>query len=147
MSEQTIEERIQTILQGLDQFADTDVVISDFSILDQTLQRAPLAIIEIADDFRASDEFGGCLTVEWFIPVLLIERFVADQETRLQLRDKRQAVIDRFVGDRRNMGSPGVECNVIKNDGPVSGYNPTAKATKPLILYQRLIFEVIEEAS
>lgn len=144
MSEKTIQEALQVYLQGMAEFDDIDVTISNWSVLSKTLERAPLSIIEISDDFLVVDELGGCRVYNWNIPVVLVERFRGYDETPSLLRDRRQAILDHVKGDNCNLG-PGAEVQRIRNDGPIVGFNPQKNAKQPMVLFQRIIVEVKEE--
>ena len=68
MSEKLIQEGIQDAIQAMDAYANADVVINDWTILDQADSAAPYVIIENSDTFKAP-QTAGDPSRTWEIPV------------------------------------------------------------------------------
>jgi tryptophan 2,3-dioxygenase len=119
-SETAIQLGIKTAIQSMIEFADADVVINDWSILDQSSQAAPYVIIENADNFR-SMQITQTPENTWDIPITLIERFIDWTTSLNNFRDRRQAIIDKInSGDERSAnGLSGVTIDEIRSDGSI----------------------------
>lgn len=135
MSESAAQTAIQTALQALSDFADADVVINDWSVLDQSKAHAPYVIIETADAFE-----GGAVTgaTRWEIVLNLFVSFDDWTQAKNDFRDVRQAIIDAV--------------DSLANAYPVrSGGNVTewydqyadGASAEPAFLSQRLIVEYL----
>jgi hypothetical protein len=98
MSEATIQLGIQAALRAMSEFEDADIVINDWSVLDQSSSAAPYVIIENADDFTSRQDTVTPVT-RWEIPLTLIERFDDWQPALDNLRTRRQAIIDKINSD------------------------------------------------
>lgn len=150
MSEQTIINAMQTTFGSMTDFSDADVVDGDYSILDGPLDNAPYVLFELSDFDSRQDTVTPDTT--WQIPVLLIIRFVDWPTSLVDLRTRRQAIIDKFneVGTNRSPGADGTKILTvlrIYNDGDfVELYDKYADPTSALpdFLTQRIIFEVRE---
>lgn len=153
MSEVTIMEGIQTSIQSMSEFADVDVVINDWDILDQVgaKKQAPYVIIEISDDFES---LQNTVTPNntWNIKVTLIEAFVKKWKPTLDdLGTRRQAIIDKINdGSNRSAGGlDGTSINSIIAGGPVTEVTrryplDPGEAVPPDYLAQPIILEVEE---
>ena len=151
MSEYTVQQGIQTAIRAMDEFADADVVINDWGILDQSSANAPYVLIENSDDFNAEQDTQEPVTV-WSIPVNLIEAF-SDWDTTLNnFRTRRQAIIDKInSGTVRSAG--GLDATNVRrvyNDGPIyhiedkSLSDEQAREALPVFIGQRIILETEE---
>ena len=152
MSEQTIQEGIQTTIRALTAFASADVVINDWDLLDQSTANAPYVIIEnspepIVTQQTVSGNFA------WSIPVSLFERFVDWPTTLNGFRTRRQAIFDAYnaVGTARAAGGiEAVDIHTIRVGGPIEYlYDPYLRDEDipdalPMFVTQQLIFEVDE---
>lgn len=151
MSELTIQNAVKATIQAMSEFADADVVINDWSILDDPNANAPYVLIETADDF-VSRQMTMTPETTWQIRVTLIERFEDWETTYNNLRTRRQAIIDEFneVGANRSPGGGAVICRVIRNGSPVLPlFNPNLPPAQrgnsdPIFITQLLIMEVEE---
>lgn len=152
MSEQAIQEGIQAVLQAMTEFADADVVINEWGVLDQPNSNAPYVIISNADDFVSRQDTTEAETT-WQEVVALYERFTDWPTTLGNLRTRRQAIIDKFneVSSNRAAGqAAGVTMDEIRNDGPIEPfYGPYIAAEAiaealPQFLMQTLIMTVTE---
>ena len=152
MSEQAVHEGIQAVIRQIAAFAAADVVINDWSVLDQSSQAAPYVIISNADDFRSRQDATSPQTT-WQVPVAIYERWTDWPTTLANLRARRQAIIDEFnvVSDNRAAnGLPAVTIDEIRNDGPITPYyGPYIRAEEvpdalPQFLMQTLILSVEE---
>jgi hypothetical protein len=154
MSEQTIAEGIQDILQAMDDFASADVVINDWTILDGPRKSAPYVIIETSDDF-VSRQDGSSQVEVWQIPCHLFTRFQKWETALNNFRDTRQNIINEFnaVGTSRAAGQSGMtDAREIRNDGPITYWyekyltQEEQEVADPIFVMQPMIFEVLEEA-
>ena len=148
MSEATIQTGIQTQIQAMAEFADADVKINDWSILDQGNAAAPYVIISDADTFVSRQDSKTAVTT-WEIVVTLCEAFTDWTTTLNNLRTRRQALIDNFnaVGDARSAdGLAAVTVDEIRSEGPITPYyGPYLRADDmaealPQFLNQSMIF-------
>lgn len=146
MTEKTVAEAVQDVLQAIATFEDADVTINDWSVLDQPTTNAPYAIVETADDFGVT-YISSEEVYRWSIPVTIIEQF-QDWDTSLTaFRDTRQLVIDALgVGG----GVVGLAVRAIRSSGPVGYIYPaytqvefTADAI-PIFVTQRIIVDCEE---
>ena len=154
VSEKTIQEAFQTILQALSIFEDNDVVINDWSVLDISTDNAPYVIIENSDDWSSRRD-NVTATDDWRIPFTLAVKLGAETwKTALDnFRDARQAILDTMNADgtaRSAGGQAGVDIQVIRPDGPKGYiYSPDVDPEQqpyatPLFVSQRMILEVKE---
>lgn len=125
MSEATVQAGIQDTLQAMSQFADADVTINDWSILDQGTSAAPYVIIRNANQFTARKDTYTANT-KWDIPIELYERFTDWPTTLNALRDDRQAIIDAFNANSsvRSAGLSGVTVDEIRAASDVTEVYP-----------------------
>lgn len=152
MSEVLIQQGIQTQIRAMAEFADADVVINNWGILDQSVENAPYVIISNSDTFRSKQDVKTAETT-WEIPVTLFEAFTDWETTENNFRTRRQAIIENFnaVGDARSAdGLDAVTVDEIRSEGPITPYygvyltdEQMAEAT-PQFLYQTLIFSTEE---
>ena len=122
MSESSIQTGLQAAIQSMFEFADADVVINDWSILDNSNANAPYVIIENADEFTSRQDVMTPVT-KWSEKITLIEKF-EDWDTTLNgLRTRRQAIIDKInTGEARSAGVlEAVTIDEISSGGPI-GY-------------------------
>ncbi len=152
MSELAVQQGLQTIIRNLAEFADTDVVINDWTILDGGVAGAPYIIIFTADTFRARQDTETRQTW-WNVPVRMVEAFTDWTTTLNNFRARRQAILDAMnaTGTARAAGqSTAVTIDEIRSEGPITPYyDPYLAAEQlpeatPIYLYQDLIF-VTEE--
>lgn len=141
MSEATVQAALQTALQAMGQFANADVTIGDWGILDGPNENAPYAVIEPADGFETQYRVKTPES-RWDEYLTLVVRFV-DWETSLPaLRDIRQAVIDMLDAQA---GALGLAVRSIRNDGPIGNIYPAylspeqAAGALPAFLSQRCV--------
>lgn len=127
MSEATIAAGVQTMLQGMSEFANADVVINDWSILDQANVSAPYVIITTADDFDSRQDVRTPQT-RWQIKLTLLENFTDWDTTYNNLQTRRQAIVDKLNtgGDERSAGGlSGVDIQRIYALSPINPwYDP-----------------------
>lgn len=134
MSEATLQATVATALRALSDFADADVTVNDWSILDQSTTRAPYAIIETADAFQY---LGAITPLVWSIPVNLFVAFSDWTQAKNDMRDLRQSVIATLAGQ--------CDTSNIRADGRISEWYDQyadAKSAEPVYLSQRIIFEI-----
>lgn len=102
MSEKAVQEGIQDAIQSLTGFANADVVINDWTILDQTVASGPYAIIRNSDTF--SNDASINTNTTWHVPIEIYEAFTEWDASSGAFRDTRQTVIDAFSGVNRSAG-------------------------------------------
>lgn len=147
MSEYTIQQGIQTFIQSMSEFADADVVINDWSLLDQSTTLAPYVIIENSDDFKTMWRTKSA-EASWNIPITLLEAFSDWKTTLDNFRTRRQAILDAF--DTSPGAVPGLTVDTIRNDGAIgqvyAAYMTPEQAANalPVFLSQRIILEAQE---
>lgn len=152
-TEAAIQAGIKAEIAELAAFADADVVINDWAILDNTTENAPYIIIQTAEEFESRMD-----TVEpentWSIIVAVFVRFVEWKTSLDDLQTRRQAILDRFNTAGINARSAdGIEAVSIDRIYAASAIEPyfdpylhedeISEAT-PIYLYQVMIFETRE---
>ena len=154
MSEKGIQEGIQTVIQGMDEFAYSDVTINDWTVLDESGSKAPYIIIESSDAFRGRQAALSANT-DWEIVVSLIY-YLANtnwQDGMDGFRDTRQAILDEFntVGTGRSAGGlEGTTIDEIRSDTPIGylyqyGVDPELEPDAlPIYATQAMVFMVRE---
>lgn len=152
MTEATIQAGIQDVIQSMIEFANADVVINDWGILDQSSSDAPYVLITSADNFTSRQDVTTAETT-YEIPVMLIERFTDWKETYDNLTTRRDAILTKFnaVGTARSAdGLTATTVDVIRPAGEItqlydSYLSPEELAEAlPTFIAQTLIFEVTE---
>jgi len=153
VSEETIQEALQAGFQAMSAFADADVVINNWDILDNSVENAPYVIIENADGFVSMQDTVIARN-DFVIPFTLVVKLGADSWTTalLSFRDTRQAVIDAMnTGTLRTAGGQaGINIRRVRNDGPIGYIYPPyvtpeeAAESTPLFVSQRLVAECEE---
>jgi len=147
-----IQTGIQAILQSMTEFADADVVINDWSVLDQPNENAPYVIISNADEFDSKQDVKTAETT-WQEVITLVEAFSDWATTLNNLRTRRQAIIDKFnaVGSARSAGGlAATTMDRLRSEGPITPYygpyvpqDQLAEAM-PIYLMQSLLMQVEE---
>lgn len=96
-SEAEIQAGIQTVLRELDYFEDTDVVINDWTVMDQSLDRAPYAIIFTSGDFSSRQD-SYTAQDNYTLPVMLIVALGARswEVSYNEFQSVRQTVLNKF---------------------------------------------------
>lgn len=152
MSEKLIQEGVQDVIQAMDEFANADVVINDYTPFDLSNLNAPYVIIENCDDVESTQD-GRVANTTWNIHLILIERFTDWKTTQDNFRDRRQALLDEFnaEGNARSAGGlAATNIKAIRTRGPiVEWYDPMLAENQrelavPVFLFQWLIL-VTEE--
>jgi len=132
-------------------FSAGDVVISDWSILDGSSQKAPFVIIEVSDDM----EIDGIQERQWekitSIPFTLIVRFVNWDTSMIAFQVARQSVIDALVNvsnyDRASVKLAWGLLNISSSgtvDPVYDRYNENSAESLPVYLSQKIILRVKE---
>jgi hypothetical protein len=144
MSEGALQAALQNSLLDLLDFAHVAVVINDWTILDGSLLGAPYALIETADNFTSRHD-AMIPVVDWQIPVTLFVRFTGWQQAYGELRDIRQAIIEKLAA---NEHFTDWLVNQVRSDTPIGEwydpYTDTANNPDPVFITQRLILEIEE---
>ena len=148
--ETTIQTDLKTTLLTMSEFDAGDVVIDDWTILDQPTTNAPYALIRTADDFRWREDSMDGEHRTWSILVGLYVAFSEWGVSRAVFRDLRQAVLDKFAGDNSALTGDNVLIQEIRNAGPIGEVYDVYIAPEelpeatPIMLFQDLTFEVRE---
>jgi len=151
MSEQTIQEGIQDIIQGMSEFDDDEVLINDFSMFDESVSGGRRVVIETSDDFVARRDTRDPVT-KWQIKVWLVEVFDGWDTTLINFRNGRQAIIDTMDTDdnRSADGLEGITIDEIRSQTPVlPWFDPYLTPdelveAEPIYLYQIMIMDAEE---
>jgi len=152
MTEKTIQEGLQDIFQGMDEFGNADVVINDWSVLDGSMSAAPYILISNSDDPNFGQPTVKADTT-WNIRIVLFQRFVNWKVTYDGFRDNRQAMINKMntVGTARSAGGlSGVDIKSIRTATPIiPWFDPMIAPADvimadPTFIYQEFIFETKE---
>jgi len=102
--EDDIQSGFATLFRALATYADADVTINDWGVLDNSNAGAPFIIIETADQFESRSDSQTPVT-DWTIIVWLIASF-SDWDTSLNaFQANRQEIIDTL--NAGNAGSAG----------------------------------------
>lgn len=154
MSEALIQAGLQTLLQGMAAFDNTDVVINDWPTLDeQIMERAPIVIIETANTF-SSRQTAKVANTRYEIKVHLFEKFTIWKTSLDNLTTRRDAILtmmnDSDTGARAANGINGVDIEEIRAGSDVVPWyykyntpDDTANAV-PQLLQQTLIMVALE---
>lgn len=151
-TEYAVQQGLQALIQGLDEFSSVDVAINDWSLLDAPNINAPYVIIQNADDFTARKD-TSVTQAQWLIPVELFVNFTDWKETLDRFRTYRQALVTLFGGSTDARSADGIEgltIDVIRNRGPITPYYDKyipadlQPESLPVFLSQALIFECQE---
>jgi len=150
VSEKSIQEGIQSIIQSMTEFEDASVVINDWSILDYSSFYAPFVIIENSDQFESRQD-GVTPNTVWQVPINLFEVFSGWEDTLTNFRARRQAIIDKLnTSPNRAAALTQVTIDRIYPDSEIeqvySRYlKPEEEANAlPVFLVQRIILEAEE---
>lgn len=150
MSEQAIAEGIQDVVQTIAAFDDDSVVISDWGILDGSLDNAPYLRIDVSEDMVHRQD-AKSITTTWYIPAMLMVEYTDWDTSMIELRNRRQDIVDAFVGTNRSPGSDSnsyTDLKEIRTNSPVvliyDHYVEKESDAEPIMLGQELIFEVDE---
>lgn len=126
MSELTARQHIQDVAQGLSIFADDDVTLNDWSILDQpgALDAAPFLIILIAEEFTTPYGMSGPQYNQDIVAVLL-EAWPTDHHWSTVLenfgatRNALRAGFSANNGDVRWVSGTNINIQDIRAGGPI----------------------------
>ena len=148
MSEQTIAEGIQGILQEISGINDSSITLSDWAVQDGSFDNAPFIRIDVAEAFSARQDNMATET-EWEIPVTILINFEDWDTSHLELRNVRQSIIDKFneQGTNRAAGLDQVDIVEIRSTTDIEPVLPEYQEFEdadPIFLAQVLIFEVME---
>jgi hypothetical protein len=154
MTEKAVMEGIQDTIQSISNFASSDVVINDWTVLDASGQNAPYVIIENSDIWSSMQ--GTLEEVNrWEIIVNLIY-YLADTDWTTGMngfRDTRQAILDAFnaVGTGRSAGGlEATDIERIRAETPITymypdGVDPEFEPdAMPIFAAQSMVFEAME---
>ena len=134
---------LQTQLRAVTGFTAADVVINDYSLLDESTDRTPIAIISNADAFDALQASGNRSSGTIPLPVTIGVRFYDWQESLNAFRDIRQAIITYFedTNGSRALGLEAVSVDSITAGGNVD-YLDDGRGELPVWVTQLLLFNV-----
>lgn len=129
--EKLIQEGLQVALQTLDEFADIDIVINDWSILDASTTNAPYIIIVNADEFESRQDVPTPETT-WSIGLLLVVPFIDWKTSYDAIRDMRQIIIDK-INSSTVRSAGGLEAvNIVE----VHSGSPIVPIDNPYLLWE-----------
>ena len=150
MNETAVQAAIQTTLKAMSEFADADVVINDWSILDQSSLAAPYVIITNAADINEARDTSDAQTA-YTVPVTLVERFTNWADTLNGLRNRREAIFNAFTGSARSAnGLEGTNFTRVRTVGPIVEYYDRGLSSEqlavalPVFLQQDIAIDVEE---
>lgn len=153
MSEKTLQEGIQESIQAMTEFGNADVIINDWSFIDQPRENAPVVLIEDSDTFLSRQD-SQTANERWDIPINLFEAFQQYdggwKPTLDNFRDRRQAIVEKIRGTIRSPGGGSVTIDVIRNDSSITPYYDAYVTEEniaeaiPIYIYQRIILECEE---
>jgi hypothetical protein len=151
-TELQLQQGLQAVVQGLDEFDDRDVVINDWAVLDRPVSEAPFLVFINADEFDSRQvtmtATTGYTVKAWLIVYLGGREW---EDAYNEFRDVRQAIIDKFnaVGTARTAGGiDGVNVPRIYNLSEIGfiyaqGQDPELTPDAlPEYLAQMIAFEV-----
>lgn len=148
LTEKQIQEGIQSVIQDLEKFPHSAVVINDYSAFDGLLGEDYMVIIENSDNFTAMQP-GAVPNNNFTIPVTLLIRFLGtDKETLDALRDRREEIKATFndLTGNRTLGSGCHIAGINSTSGVLpwfaEGVDPNDRGTFPLFIFQDIAFEV-----
>lgn len=147
-NEKAIQDGLQTLIQAMSQFANADVVINDWTVLDGSTLSAPYILITNADDFNSQQNVSSPET-RWNIKIILVERFLDWKTSLNSFRQDRQALIDQLNSDdnRSANGITAFTIDVLRSNGPIIGGYLTEEPERgetPIFLLQEMIAECEE---
>lgn len=150
MNETAVQAAIQTTLKAMSEFADADVVINDWSILDQSSLAAPYVIITNAADINEARDTTDAQTA-YTVPVTLVERFTNWADTLNGLRNRREAIFNAFTGAARSAnGLEGTNFTRVRTASPILEYYDRGLSSEqlavalPVFLQQDIAIDVEE---
>ena len=153
MSEASIVAGLMISIKAMSEFADADVVDSDWSLLDQSTVNAPYVIFTPSDDFDSTQD-AMSPEAAWEIPAVLVEPFTDWKTSLPNLRTRRQAIIDKIDTIGSSNRSPSSDSNSsvdrIHPGSPIEPYydpwlsEEEAQEATPIFLYQILLFDTRE---
>lgn len=148
IDEKTLQEGLQTIFQGMTEFADADVVINDMSILDRlTTLEGPFLMIGNAITPQVSyDKNAGrysYLNISTTVVVSALAR--NPKEYWDEFRDVRQACFERIAASTYvTIGGLSCVVNNYRAEADPYEWYPTEESEAPLYISQELILEIEE---
>lgn len=143
MSEATIQAGIQATIQALVGFDNTDVVINDWSVLDDPNTNGPYVIIETASVF-VSRQATAAASGKWDIPVTLFCRFVDWETTSNAVRDNRAAILTAFTASGARSPAINTSVNEIRGSELVHIPNPNMPDGDPIFIAAPMVFDTEE---
>lgn len=147
MTDTTIMNGLVSLLKTLQRFSKAEIVIDDYSILDETVHRSPYLILETPDDFESTQRTKIPVTV-WNVPVTLFVRFTEWKDSLEEFRECRNELITLMNGTagERSANQQSTTIDTIKNIGKIQPfYDPylseeQVKVAMPLFLFQTFLF-------
>ena len=98
MSQLTVRQGLRGILRALSQFADDDVTLSNWDILDDpgAAAAAPFVILPPPETFTSGADIGGGETV-WQMPLLLFPAWDKNNDTWQDILEEHAAIVQVIV--------------------------------------------------
>lgn len=116
MNESTVMSALKTLLQGMANFANADVTICDWSILDGAVTNAPYAIIEPSDNFEMRFRVETP-EITWEPYITIYEAFTDWGTTLAALQALREAVLTAI---QAGTGTLGLTLRYLRSAQPIS---------------------------
>lgn len=142
MSESTTQAELQAVMRTLASFAEDDVTIGDWRVLDKPVSHAPYAIIRRSRTVRTSKASLGRFQVTWAIPVVLVVAFVDWDQAESDLGDLRQDVLNLLLVTSPKLGAAPIESVSTSDFDEI--YNTGDSGPYPAFLSQELTITVTE---
>ena len=151
MSEFTLQQSLQSTIQGINGIDNSMIVINDWAVLDESAGLGFRVIIENMDTIVSRREVTTP-GERYDVPATIYQPFGSNWKATLDdFRDNRQLIIDEFnaVGTARSAGTTGTNIETIRNDGPIGYVLETYTEPEfepealPIFVQQRFIFEVM----
>ena len=121
MSEALIQTKLVTLFQANDDFADSSIVINDWSIRDWSTVNSPYVLIADSMTFEV-DLSSQCPIVSIAVPVMLIVAWRDWQETYNLFRDYRGSLIGTLLDNLTFGDSSEYVITDIRNGGTITEF-------------------------
>jgi len=143
-AEATVLTALETSIQTLAAFGETDVVINDYAIFDEWAGNSPYVILSISDEFASRMDTSADQN-QWKIGLLLALEWTGWKATLDSFGTHRQNIINLFnSGSVRSAG--GIEAfdiSELRSNGPIlprfPPYVENLQEATPLFLFQEMI--------
>ena len=145
MDQSTYQSAVRDTIQALAAFADVDVVINDYTILDGPVTNAPYVIIGNVVTARITERMGGIEEGTLELPFAIYEAFDGWETSLNNLRDREDAVINGFNGSAWSAnGAAGVSIQFVRLEARLELYEPGVEEpmSDPVFLVRPVVLEM-----